>query len=115
MDPTSISAASGEFVLNVGGGHHRLLATRIVVLVDAVQNAAFALSQSLAYAVVHSKTLRAALFGLASITNKTSKTPGVFEFFYTISNQRLIEIACLRISLLLLLGSPLDCEWHVVA
>jgi hypothetical protein len=75
-----------------------LLATRIVVLVDAVQNAAFALSQSLAYAVVHSKTLRAALFGLASITNKTNKTPGVFEFFYTISNQRLIEIACLRIN-----------------
>jgi hypothetical protein len=70
-----------DLIMNVVGSKHWLIATDVIVLVQALLNTALAGGQSLGYIRVHSKSLRASGLGKTQHLSKHRKSREISSFF----------------------------------
>ena len=96
--------AVGDFVMDVGGRHHRPVAAAVVILVQAAGDLPLASLDLLAYLGTHSKTLRSGPWSLFTPL-EPHKTPKVFALFMCARSRTAQDFVWLR-ARLALLGPP---------
>ena len=74
--------AIGDFIVDVRGGHDGLIATAVVVLIQATRDPPLALFHLFSYLGAHSKTSVPWVPGFCKTPIEPRKRPKVFEYFH---------------------------------